>query len=102
MAAQQKKIGIAGTIPGTHVRYVELSITCSTVGTLPFSAYSAFGETYESAPIVLGGNCVTDPDAIVNAAPTTTGVTIYVTAGTRTSLPDGTVLASTLVYGPLA
>lgn len=102
MATQQKKIGIGGTIPGTHVKYVELSVTCSTVGTLPFSAYTAFGESYAAAPIVLGRNCATDPDAVVNAAPTATGVTIYVTAATRISLPDGVVLASALLYGALA
>lgn len=102
MAAQQNKIGIAGTVPGSHVRYVELSVTCSTVGTLPFSAYSAFGQTYAPAPIVLGVNTVTDPDAIVSAAPTTTGVTLYVTSSTRTNLPDGVVLASALLYGALA
>jgi hypothetical protein len=102
MAAQQKKIGLAGTVPGTHVKYVELTVTTSTVGTLPFSAYTAFGETYGAAPLVLGCNTVTDPDAIVSAAPTTTGVTIFVSAATRTSLPDGPVLASCLVYGALA
>lgn len=101
MAAQQRKIGIGGTIPGTHVKYVELSVTCSTIGTLPFSAYSAFGETYAAAPLVMGCNTVTDPDAIVSAAPTTTGVTLYVTSSTRINLPDGVVLASALLYGAL-
>jgi hypothetical protein len=101
MAAQQKKIGIGGTIPGTHCKYVELTVTCSTVGTLPFSAFTAFGETYAAAPIVLGANTVTDPDAIVSAAPTTTGVTLFVTSSTRTNLPDGPVLASALLYGAL-
>lgn len=103
MAAQQKKIGIAGTIPGTHVKYVELTITSSTIGTLPYSAYTAFGETYDTGyPLVLGTNTVTDPDAITSAAPTTTGVTLYLTAATRTSLPDGAVLVSALLYGKLA
>lgn len=102
MAAQQRKIGIGGTIPGTHVKYVELSVTCSTIGTLPFSAYTAFGETYGAAPIVIGTNTVTDPDAIVSAAPTTTGVTLFVTSSTRAFLPDGVVLASALLYGALA
>jgi len=72
------------------------------VGTLPFSAYTAFGQTYGAAPLVLGCNTVTDPDAIVSAAPTTTGVTLFVTSSTRTNLPDGVVLASTLLYGDLA
>lgn len=102
MAAQQTKIGIAGTVPGSHVKYVELSVTCSTVGTLPFSAYTAFGQTYAAAPLVLGTNTVTDPDAQVSAAPTTTGVTLYVTSSTRINLPDGVVLASALLYGALA
>jgi len=102
MAAQQKKIGIAGTIPGTHIKYVELTVTTSTTGTLPFSAYTAFGDTYAAAPIVLGAHTVTDPDAQVSAAPTTTGVTLYVTSSTRINLPDGPVLASCLVYGALA
>lgn len=102
MTAQQTKIGIAGTVPGSHVKYVELSVTCSTVGTLPFSAYTAFGQTYAAAPLVLGVNTVTDPDAQVSAAPTTTGVTLYVTSSTRINLPDGVVLASALLYGALA
>lgn len=103
MAAQQSKIGIAGTAPGSHVKYVELTVTCSTVGTLPFSAYTAFGETYATGfPIVLGCNTVTDPDAQVSAAPTTTGVTLFVTSSTRINLPDGAVLASALLYGALA
>lgn len=102
MAAQQKKIAIAGTNPGTHVKYVELTVTTATTGTLPFSAYTAFGDTYAAAPIVLGCNTVTDPDAMVSAAPTTTGVTLYVTSSTRINLPDGPVLASCLLYGALA
>lgn len=101
MAAQQKKIGIAGTAPGSHIKYVELTVTTSTTGTLPFSAYTAFGETYAAAPIVLGVNG-DDPDAIVTAKATTTGVTIWVSAATRINLPDGPVLASALVYGALA
>lgn len=101
MSAQQRKISIAGTNPGEHVKYIELAVTTSTIGTMPFSAYSAFGETYSAAPRVLGTNG-DDPEATVTAKCTTTGITIWVRSDTRINLPDGTVLASAAVIGVLA
>jgi hypothetical protein len=101
MSAQQKKISFAGTNPGEHCKYIELSVTTSTIGTMPFSAYSAFGETYGAAPRVLGCNG-DDPEATVTAKCTTTGITIWVRSDTRTNLPDGVVLASAFIHGALA
>jgi hypothetical protein len=99
--AHQKKISIAGTSPGEHIKHINLPVTCSTVGTMPFSLYSAFGETYSAAPKVIGCNG-DDPEATVTAKCSTTGITIYVRSDTRTNLPDGVVNCEVTIHGQLA
>lgn len=98
---EQKKISIAGTAPGEHIKTIELTITTTTVTNSTFSAYTAFGETYDAAPRVIGTNC-SDPQGLVNGAPTATGVTIYVYGITTSALPDGTVAARVTLHGRLA
>jgi len=95
-----KTQGFSISEPGTADVYVNIDLILTSISGGVVSAYTAFGQTYDSAPDVLGTNCLTT-GATISAAPTTIGVTLYAYQPS-TAAPDATVAVTAFLKGKLA
>lgn len=101
MAAQQSFL-IEGKDSEVINLYVELSITTVTTIDVLASAFTAFTRAFSAVPKVLGANCPGTPGSHVTAAPTATGITLYVRGFSGSLLSAGQTLVSATLQGRLA
>jgi hypothetical protein len=98
--AHIKTLGFSSSEPGTCDLHISIPLILTSIAGTVVSAYTAFGQTFNAAPDVVGTNCITT-GADISAAPTTTGVTLYAYQAS-TDAPDATVECTTYLKGKLA